>query len=216
MRSLNAIHKSACSCGGIASHLFSIFASVGLEIACARLFCPAITPYPPLAPARFAARELRRSDCRSIVAERRVCWIVWGYGLGQLSRRSCVYMGGEKSTSWRSADVPSKIVRFTIKREDLSWSSTVTTWYEAVELLSALKRRCYRFILWHLSIFENGGHAFRLLGVNWVGLWFWVSRSQVPSREIRDTCRALPCRYPWWIFRLFYWYDQISALVLYL
>jgi len=35
MRSLNAIHKSACSCGGIASHRFSIFASVGFEIACA-------------------------------------------------------------------------------------------------------------------------------------------------------------------------------------
>jgi hypothetical protein len=38
IRSLSAIHKSACSCGGSVSHLFSIFASVGFEIACACLF----------------------------------------------------------------------------------------------------------------------------------------------------------------------------------
>ena len=34
IRSLRAIHNSACSCGGIVSHLFSIFASVGLLTAC--------------------------------------------------------------------------------------------------------------------------------------------------------------------------------------
>lgn len=33
IRSLNCIHNSACSCGGIDSHLFSIPASVGFEIA---------------------------------------------------------------------------------------------------------------------------------------------------------------------------------------
>jgi hypothetical protein len=33
MRSLSAIHSSACSWGGMASHLFSMFARVGLEIA---------------------------------------------------------------------------------------------------------------------------------------------------------------------------------------
>ena len=35
MRSRRAIHRSACSCGGIASHRFSMLASVGLEMACA-------------------------------------------------------------------------------------------------------------------------------------------------------------------------------------
>jgi hypothetical protein len=35
IRSRRAIQSSACSCGGIASHLFSILASVGFEIACA-------------------------------------------------------------------------------------------------------------------------------------------------------------------------------------
>ena len=33
MRSRRAIHRSACSCGGIASHLFSMLARVGLEMA---------------------------------------------------------------------------------------------------------------------------------------------------------------------------------------
>jgi hypothetical protein len=37
--SLRAIHRSACSCGGKASHLFSISANVGLLIACACLTC---------------------------------------------------------------------------------------------------------------------------------------------------------------------------------
>ena len=32
--SLNCIHSSACSCGGIPSHLFSISTNVGFEIAC--------------------------------------------------------------------------------------------------------------------------------------------------------------------------------------
>lgn len=35
IRSRNCIHRSACSCGGIASHLFSMFANVGFEMACA-------------------------------------------------------------------------------------------------------------------------------------------------------------------------------------
>src|SRR5271156_5163914 len=35
IRSRSAIHNSACSCGGMVSHLFSMFASVGFEIACA-------------------------------------------------------------------------------------------------------------------------------------------------------------------------------------
>lgn len=39
MRSLSAIHSSACSCGGIASHRFSIPARVGFEMACAERVC---------------------------------------------------------------------------------------------------------------------------------------------------------------------------------
>ena len=45
IRSLNAIHKSACSWGGMASHLFSIFASVGLLIACAFRVCCCCTDW---------------------------------------------------------------------------------------------------------------------------------------------------------------------------
>ena len=39
IRSRSAIHRSACSWGGIVSHLFSIFARVGLDIACAARRC---------------------------------------------------------------------------------------------------------------------------------------------------------------------------------
>jgi hypothetical protein len=64
IRSRNAIHKSACSCGGNVSHLFSIFASVGLEIACACLVCapPADRTTPEL-----ARTELLDTAVRSIV-----------------------------------------------------------------------------------------------------------------------------------------------------
>ena len=61
MRSLSAIHRSACSCGGMPSHRFSIFASVGFEIACAWRCCVDRTMV------RGAAREERRIDWRSIV-----------------------------------------------------------------------------------------------------------------------------------------------------
>lgn len=37
MRSLSCIQSSACSCGGMVSHLFSIPAKVGLDMACADL-----------------------------------------------------------------------------------------------------------------------------------------------------------------------------------
>jgi hypothetical protein len=39
MRSLSDIHKSACSCGGMSSHRFSMLARVGLEMACAWRVC---------------------------------------------------------------------------------------------------------------------------------------------------------------------------------
>lgn len=39
IRSRSAIHTSACSCGGMASHRFSMFASVGLEMAWACRVC---------------------------------------------------------------------------------------------------------------------------------------------------------------------------------
>ena len=56
MRSLNAIQRSACSCGGKASHLFSIFASVGLEMAWVARTCPRQTGR------TSAAFELRMID----------------------------------------------------------------------------------------------------------------------------------------------------------
>jgi hypothetical protein len=66
MRSLSAIHNSACSCGGIASHLFSIFASVGLEIACAwRLWTIAAGVDRTTA----AARELRIKEVRNMAGD---------------------------------------------------------------------------------------------------------------------------------------------------
>jgi hypothetical protein len=64
MRSLSAIHSSACSCGGIASHLFSIFASVGLEIACA---CRLWTIAAGVDRTMAAPRELRIKEVRNKV-----------------------------------------------------------------------------------------------------------------------------------------------------
>lgn len=39
IRSLNAIHKSACSCGGIDSHRCSMLVRVGFDMACALRCC---------------------------------------------------------------------------------------------------------------------------------------------------------------------------------
>jgi hypothetical protein len=70
MRSLKDIHSSACSCGGMASHLFSIFASVGLEIACAcRLWTIAVGVDRTTA----APRELRIKEVRNMVG----VWCLW-------------------------------------------------------------------------------------------------------------------------------------------
>ena len=65
MRSRSDIHRSACSCGGMASHRFSISASVGLEMAWAALACTGLSSAPLGLTA--ARAELRRIDVRSIV-----------------------------------------------------------------------------------------------------------------------------------------------------
>jgi hypothetical protein len=66
MRSRSAIHRSACSCGGMPSHLFSMFASVGLEMAWAFLVWIAETGR-TIARELAASREERRMDWRSMV-----------------------------------------------------------------------------------------------------------------------------------------------------
>ena len=72
MRSRRAIQRSACSCGGMASHRFSMLASVGLEIACAfRTCCDRARGVSDAAVARVDANEpgswRRRGVVRSIV-----------------------------------------------------------------------------------------------------------------------------------------------------
>ena len=89
IRSRNAIHRSACSCGGMLSHLFSMFASVGLLIAWALrtwLTCAAETE------GRTIARELRRTCWRSILGRWRAesdkgeCIGLWGTQLRSIER----------------------------------------------------------------------------------------------------------------------------------
>jgi len=65
MRSRNAIHRSACSCGGMPSHRFSMLASVGLEMAWACLICTAEMGR-TIARELAASREERRMDWRSM------------------------------------------------------------------------------------------------------------------------------------------------------
>lgn len=126
MRSLKAIHKSACSCGGIASHRFSMLAKVGLLIACACLDCwqsgvrraAAVREV-----GRVVGRERaeRRSDWRSMVCgsgAERGC----GGGLvieavpasidqGQLCWRACE--GSEVFQQWQNCSrrIPSSFGR---------------------------------------------------------------------------------------------------------
>ena len=79
IRSLNAIHRSACSWGGMASHLFSIFARVGLLIACAfRVCCCCIDWQRDASGVRAAAwhlevvRVVADASCRSRGCERSI------------------------------------------------------------------------------------------------------------------------------------------------
>lgn len=62
IRSRSDIHRSACSCGGIVSHRFSMSASVGFEIACAALAWTGL-----ISIGAAARAELRRIEVRSIV-----------------------------------------------------------------------------------------------------------------------------------------------------
>lgn len=74
MRSRSAIHSSACSWGAIASHRFSMLASVGFEMACAQRICcevcclraRAVAAVRPLC--SVAGSERRSGAVRSIVA----------------------------------------------------------------------------------------------------------------------------------------------------
>lgn len=69
IRSLRLIHKSACSLGGIPSHLFSMSARVTLETACEALRdCTAVTARRvDDGEAETASLDARRTEVRSIV-----------------------------------------------------------------------------------------------------------------------------------------------------
>jgi hypothetical protein len=68
--SLSAIHRSACSCGGMPSHRFSMFASVGLEMACA---CRCWTAGTHRTIVALGAAPARRRLVRSIVGRVEEC-----------------------------------------------------------------------------------------------------------------------------------------------
>lgn len=64
MRSLNAIQRSACSCGGMDSHLFSISARVGLDTACAEALRTCCTGATTAALVEAAAERTGREEMR--------------------------------------------------------------------------------------------------------------------------------------------------------
>lgn len=117
--SLRAIHKSACSCGGSASHLFSISASVGLLIACACLICWLIAGTVRLAMnwREGALLTARRTDVRIIL-------------------KRCV--GGEESRGSEEREFETAEVAWWTQLMREGW--ILVKWYDGGELETEPKR----------------------------------------------------------------------------